>query len=181
MLHTQPEAADVALGHVREASRTVLEELGMLLGVLRQSGDTGAPTEPAPGLARLDSLVESFGQAGLHVDLTTSGRTRLASGAVDLAAYRIIQESLTNAHKHGDGTGATVRVDQLPTELRIMVRNAVDPGAHRARRNGTGVSTGHGLIGMHERAASVGGTLQAAAQPDGGFRVDAVLPRPEAG
>jgi signal transduction histidine kinase len=176
MLHTQPEAADVALGHVRAASRSVLEELGSLLGVLRQSGETSAPTEPAPGLDRLDSLVESFVQAGLHVDLTTSGRVRHASGAVDLAAYRIIQESLTNAHKHGGGTGATVRVDHRPDALHLEIRN---PGPQVVPA--TSASTGHGLIGMHERAVSVGGTLQAAAQPDGGFRVDAVLPRPEAG
>jgi signal transduction histidine kinase len=197
MLHTEPEAADVALGHVRTASRAVLEELGMLLGVLRQSEDTDAPTEPAPSLARLDSLVESFTQAGLHVDLTTSGRVRHASGAVDLAAYRIIQESLTNAHKHGDGTGASVSVHHLPDELRIVVSNHVfhdpKPGSHNSPHNGhkngpkTGPSnskepsSGHGLLGMHERAVSVGGTLRAAAQPDGDFRVDVVLPRPEAG
>ncbi|MCU1686059.1 MAG: Two-component system sensor kinase [Amycolatopsis sp.] len=193
MLHTEPEAADVALGHVRTASRAVLEELGMLLGVLRQSGDTGVPTEPAPNLARLDSLVESFAQAGLHVELTTSGRVRHSSGAVDLAAYRIIQESLTNAHKHGDGTGASVCVHHLPNELQIVVSNHVfydaKPGTHNGPKNGSHngpksgaePSTGHGLLGMHERAVSVGGTLRASTQPDGDFRVDVVLPRPEAG
>jgi signal transduction histidine kinase len=175
LLTTRPEAADVALGHVRAAGRSVLEELGSLLGVLRQSGEAPAPAEPAPGLGRLDSLVDSFVQAGLHVDLTTSGRVRPASGAVDLAAYRIIQESLTNAHKHGGG-GASVRVDHRPDTLCLEIRN---PGPQTAPAPST--STGHGLIGMHERAVSVGGTLQAGAQPDGGFRVAAVLPRPEAG
>ena len=173
LLREQPDAAEEALGYVRLASRTALSELGTLLGVLRQSGDAVAPTEPAPGLDRLDTLVESFVQAGLRIDLTTSGRVRPASAAVDLAAYRIVQESLTNAHKHGAGT-ATVHVDHRPDALHIEVGNHLSRG-----EAAPATSTGHGLVGMRERAASVGGTLQAGTRPDGVFRVNAVLPRPE--
>jgi signal transduction histidine kinase len=174
LLRERPEAAEEALRHVRLASRTALTELSILLGVLRQSGDSVAPTEPAPGLARLDTLIDSFGQAGLRIDLTTSGQVRPASSAVDVAAYRIIQESLTNAHKHGAGAAATVHLDHRRDELRVEVSNHV-------RRGEPPRSSGHGLVGMRERAASVGGTLQAGARPDGVFRVQAVLPRPEEG
>jgi signal transduction histidine kinase len=176
LLREQPEAAEEALGHVRLASRTALSELGTLLGVLRQSGDTVAPTEPAPGLARLDTLIDSFVRAGLRIDLTTSGRVRPASSAVDVAAYRIIQESLTNAQKHGGGAAATVQLDHLPGELRIEVGNHIPRAAPVVEG-----STGHGLVGMRERAASVGGTLRAGPRPDGVFLVTAVLPRPEEG
>jgi len=171
-LREKPDAAEEALGYVRLASRTALSELGTLLGVLRQSGDAVAPTEPAPGLARLDTLVESFVQAGLRIDLTTSGRARPASAAVDLAAYRIVQESLTNAHKYGSGT-VTVHVDHRPDTLHIEVGNHVPHGMAAPA-----TSTGHGLVGMRERAASVGGKLRAGPRPDGMFEVCAVLPRP---
>jgi signal transduction histidine kinase len=171
LLRSQPEAAEEALSHVRLASRTALSELGTLLGVLRQSGDSVAPTEPAPGLARLDPLIDSFTRAGLHIDLTVTGQVRPVTSAVDVAVYRIIQESLTNAHKHGAGD-ATVRLEHRPDAVRVEVRN-------HARRGESGPASGHGLVGMRERAAAVGGTLQAGGGPDGVFRVRAVLPRPE--
>jgi signal transduction histidine kinase len=170
LLREQPDAAEDALRHVRLASRTALSELGTLLGVLRQSGDSVAPTEPAPGLARLDTLIDTFTQAGLKIDLTTSGQVRPVSSAVDVAAYRIIQESLTNVHKHGADATAAVRLDHRPDGLRVEVTNVVKHGP-------TVPSSGHGLVGMRERAASVGGTLQAGNHPDGVFRVQAVLPQ----
>jgi signal transduction histidine kinase len=160
---------------VRVAARTVLDEMSAVLSVLRQPNDTGAPTEPAPGMADLDALVDTFVQAGLQVDLTTSGRARPVSSAVDLAAYRIIQESLTNAQKYGDGTPVALRVDHGQDALHIEVHNR---GAQQRKATSSG---GHGLIGMHERAASVGGRLEASAQPTGEFRVTATLPRPEKG
>jgi signal transduction histidine kinase len=175
MLRTEPDAAAEALGHVRLAARTVLDELSTVLGVLRQPNDSGAPYEPAPGMADLDALVDTFVQAGLRIDLTTSGRARPVPSAVDLAAYRIIQESLTNAQKYGDGTPVAVRVEHCPEALHIEVLNA---GAWPPKNPSSG---GHGLIGMHERAASVGGTLQASARPTGDFLVKATLPVPEKG
>jgi signal transduction histidine kinase len=174
MLREQPDVAEEALGHVRLASRTALSELSTLLGVLRQSGDSDAPTEPAPGLARLDTLIDTFVQAGLKIELTTSGQVRPVSSAVDVAAYRIIQESLTNAQKHGAPTAVAVHLDHRPEAVHIEVTNHLRRGDAQP-----GPSSGHGLVGMRERAASVGGTLHAGARPDGMFRVRAVLPRPE--
>ncbi|MEC3979674.1 sensor histidine kinase [Amycolatopsis sp. H20-H5] len=177
LLRAQPDAAEEALAHVRLASRTALSELGTLLGVLRQSGDAAAPTEPAPGLDRLDTLVDSFVRAGLRIELTTSGKVRPTTSAVDLAAYRIIQESLTNVQKHSGGSGATVRLEHRADALHIEVSN------HRFAKDGPPATPpgGHGLVGMRERAVSVGGTLRAGARPDGRFQVTAVLPRPEEG
>jgi signal transduction histidine kinase len=175
LLRTQPDDAAIALGHVREASRSVLDELGTLLGVLRQPEDAGAPTEPTPGLGRLDELVDRFVTAGLKVDVVTSGRPRPLSAAADLAAYRIVQESLTNAQKHGAGGDAQVRLAHDFDALRIEVHN-YGGGPAVAEPPASG---GHGIIGMRERATSLGGTLRAVAEPDGAFRVIATLPRPE--
>ncbi|MDT7724517.1 MAG: hypothetical protein QOI21_1093 [Actinomycetota bacterium] len=175
LLRTQPDDAAIALGHVREASRSVLDELGTLLGVLRQPEDAGAPTEPTPGLDRLDELVDRFVTAGLKVDVVRSGRPRPLSAAADLAAYRIVQESLTNAHKHGGGGNTRVRLDHALDALHIEVHNhRGDPAVAEPPSSG-----GHGIIGMQERATSLGGTLRAVAEPDGAFRVTATLPRPE--
>jgi signal transduction histidine kinase len=175
MLREQPESAQRALAHIRQASRTVLDELGVLLGVLRQPGDPAAPTEPAPSLSRLDSLIDSFTATGLTVQRSLSGKPRPLPAAVDLAAYRVVQESLTNVHRHGKGAGARVSIAYNPAELSIEVHNV---------RNGTPASppatadegrTGLGILGMRERVASVGGQLSAGPEPDGGFRVRAVL------
>jgi len=175
LLRSQPDDAAIALGHVREASRSVLDELSTLLGVLRQPEDAGAPTEPTPGLARLDELVDRFVTAGLKVDIVTSGRPRPLSAAADLAAYRIVQESLTNAQKHGAGGDTRVRLAHDFDALHIEVHNR---GGHPASTE-TPPSGGHGILGMTERATSLGGTLRAVAEPDGAFRVTATLPRPE--
>jgi signal transduction histidine kinase len=175
LLRSQPDDAAIALGHVREASRSVLDELSTLLGVLRQPEDAGAPTEPTPGLARLDELVDRFVTAGLKVDVVTSGRPRPLSAAADLAAYRIVQESLTNAQKHGAGGDTRVRLAHDFDALHIEVHSR---GGHPASTEAP-PSGGHGILGMTERATSLGGTLRAVAEPDGAFRVTATLPRPE--
>jgi signal transduction histidine kinase len=172
MLRSRPDDAAQALGHIRRASRTVLDELSTMLSVLRQSGEPSAPTEPAPGLSRLDELVGTFIHAGLTVDLDVSGQPRPVPATVDLAAYRVVQESLTNVHKHGGGAGARIEIDFAPDGLRIDVRNVGGTGA--TAPNGTG----HGLLGMRERAAAVGGLLQAGRTVGGGFQVHAVLPLP---
>jgi signal transduction histidine kinase len=171
VLRDRPDQAEEALAHVRRASRSILDELGAMLSVLRQSGESDSPTEPAPSLDHLDALIDSFTAAGLAVDWTLSGRPRLLPAAVDLAAYRIVQESLTNVHKHGGGAAARVTVSYAADGLTVVVR---DDGTGTAGPNGTG----HGILGMRERAAAAGGELRAGPRPEGGFQVYARLPLP---
>jgi signal transduction histidine kinase len=168
VLRTDPSGAQEALGHVRQASRTVLDELGTVVGVLRQGEDATAPTEPVPGLGRVEELIEAFRGAGLRVTWRRSGEVRPLPSTVDLAAYRLLQEALTNAHKHG-GDAARIRLDFRADNLIIEVDN----DAVRAMVPVPG--TGFGLLGMRERVAAAGGTMHAGPRP-GGFRVRAVLP-----
>lgn len=171
VLRSQPDQADQALGHIREAGRTVLDELGSLLYVLRQSGAEAPPTEPVPGLFRLGQLLETMAAAGLRIQHRQAGTPRPLPVATDLAAYRIIQEGLTNAQKHGAG-GARLLVDYGRDAVRIEIRNAVPTRASAA-------GTGNGLTGMRERAEAVGGSLTAEPGPAGTFRLDARLPLPD--
>lgn len=191
LLLTQPEAASAALAQVRDAASSVLDELGDILSVLREpdadlatasagpaaSGDGRAPT---PGLDRLDALVESFGTAGLEVSWSMDGRPRPLPPAVDLVAYRVAEESLTNALKHGTGS-ARLSVAYAESSLRLRVdnpvRSLVPSGADPA--HAVGVGTGHGMLGMRERATAVGGTFTAGPVGDR-FTVEAVLPLREA-
>ena len=190
LLLTRPEAASAALGHVREAAGAVLDELGDILSVLREPGaapgadgadspgGVGGDRAPVPGLDRLDALVRSFTAAGLEVRWSVDGRPRSLPPAVDLAAYRLVEESLTNALKHGSGA-ARLRVEHTASSLRLRVDNAVRPlvpsGAGTAGPGRAPEGTGHGMTGMRERAAAVGGTL-AAGPREGRFAVEAVLP-----
>src|SRR5882757_24301 len=176
LVRTQPEDAAEAIEHVRAASRSVLGELSTLLGVLRSSEDSPAPTEPTPRLAHLEELVESFTAAGLTIEVVSAGRADPLTDAVDLAAYRIIQESLTNVRRHSRGTHATIRLTHRPDAVLIDVHS---PDGERSPADAldTNASAGHGIVGMRERAASVGGTLRASPRSDGGFQVSAVLPR----
>ncbi|SHM92184.1 sensor histidine kinase [Cryptosporangium aurantiacum] len=175
LLRDQPDAAEEALRHVRAASRTVLDELGTMLGVLRQGDDVDTPVEPAPGLERLEALIETFRDAGLEVQVRVTGRPRRLAPTVDLAAYRISQESLTNAHKHGSAPRIELSVGYEPDAVRIVVRNPATP-------EGASVpaGTGHGLIGMRERATAVGGQVTTGLRA-GTFEVEAVLPAPADG
>ena len=165
-----PEAA-AALAAIRSASKDGLRELRAILNVLRAS-DEPSPTEPTPSLARLDALIEGTRAAGLPTTLSTTGSLPELPGAVDLAAYRIIQESLTNALRYAGPATATVALTVEDGELRIEV---TDTGAGVTD---TGKGTGHGLVGMRERAAAVGGTVDAGPGRSGGYRVRAVLPVP---
>ncbi|MBB4742091.1 signal transduction histidine kinase [Actinoplanes octamycinicus] len=173
LIREQPAVAEDALGHVRAAARTALEELATLLGVLRRDEESGpdAPTEPAPSLSRLDALIEAFA-AGQPVRWTVSGQPRALPSAVDVAAYRILQESLTNACRHASGTPVTVRLTYDEAAVTVEVCDGGPAGAAPAASPGTGL----GLLGMRERAESVGGTFSAGRRPEGGFRVHAVLP-----
>ncbi|MFI9587313.1 sensor histidine kinase [Streptomyces sp. NPDC052236] len=188
IMDKRPDQAKEALSHVREASRSALNELRATVGLLRQSGDPEAPTEPAPGLGVLDDLVTTFRQAGLPVEVARcEGRedgVRLPA-AVDLAAYRIIQEALTNVRKHaGPDAKAEVSVVRVGTTVEVTV---LDNGAEEQvppdgnggpDSNGDPDSNGggHGLLGMRERVGALGGTLSAGPRYGGGFRVQAILP-----
>ncbi|MEJ3749219.1 histidine kinase [Actinomycetes bacterium KLBMP 9797] len=171
LMRNQPEQSEVALSHIREAGRAVLDELGSLLYVLRQSGEEAMPTEPLPGMSRLGQLLESFTAAGLGVQQRVLGEPRPLPVATDLAAYRIIQEGLTNAHKHGNASGARLLLAYRADALDITIHNAVRAGLPAA-------GTGHGITGMRERALAAGGTLDAGPAPGGTFRLHSRLPLP---
>ena len=171
LLTTRADEAAVALGHVRRAGRTVLDELSGLLGVLREPGDPAAPTAPAPGLVDVADLVEGFRASGLEVRCSVTGDTTTLPSTVDVVAYRIVQEALTNAHRHGTGT-ARLSVVRSPAQLTLEVTNGLPV------TDGRSPGTGLGLVGMRERAAAVGGGVDTGPDTDGAtFRVRAVLPR----
>ncbi len=172
LMRTDPEHAYQALERIRDTSRAALDELRATVGLLRYSGEQAAPREPAPGLAGLDDLLDAFRHSGLSVVLDRAGEPVELPPITDLTAYRIIQEALTNTHKHAGPATAYVRLDFAADVLRLSVE---DDGRSAA---GPGKGTGHGMIGMHERARAVGGTLTAGPRPGGGFRIDAELPLP---
>lgn len=168
-----PERAEEALGAIKETSREALRELRATLGVLRQV-DEAAPTAPAPGLDRLADLVESARLAGLDVRLQSTGDRPLPA-ELDLAAYRIIQESLTNVTRHARATTVTVRTERGPRQFTVEI---TDDGRGPAV---TGGLPGSGITGMRERARALGGELTAGPGPDGGFTVRAGFPWPARG
>lgn len=172
VMDKRPDQAKEALAHVRDASRSALNELRATVGLLRQSGDPEAPTEPAPGLAVLDELADTFRHAGLPVRVIIElGREPLAA-AVDLAAYRVIQEALTNVRKHaGPGARAEVSVVRVGASVEVTVLDDGGTDAPDAEPGG-----GHGLLGMRERATALGGSCFAGPRFGGGYRVHAILP-----
>lgn len=180
VMDKRPDQAKEALAHVRDASRSALNELRVTVGLLRQQGDPEAPTEPAPGLAVLGELVDTFRNAGLPVEVAGSDHGNRLPAAVDLAAYRVIQEALTNVRKHaGAGARAEVSVVRVGATAEVTVLDNGRGGA--ARRPGSGAdddldSGGHGLVGMRERVTALGGALTAGPRYGGGFRVHAILP-----
>ncbi|AKH81988.1 hypothetical protein AA958_06905 [Streptomyces sp. CNQ-509] len=221
VMESRPDQAKEALAHVRDAGRTALEELRTTVGLLRQSGDPHAPTEPSPGLAMLAELVEGFVRAGTPVSVEVASelgprRTAVTTrveraaevvgglpAAVDLAAYRVLQEALTNVHKHaGAEAHAVVSLSREADELEIAVRDdgpgtaGTGPddgrdggGKDGARRDGGAKdgaegdadgerAGGLGLVGMRERAAALGGRCTAGERTDGrtGFEVRVRLP-----
>jgi signal transduction histidine kinase len=174
VLDRQPQQAEPALIAVKQLSKQTLNELRATLDVLRaDDGDAGpAPRAPTPGLAQLDSLVGATRQAGLPVELTVDGSAVPLPTATDVAAYRIVQESLTNVMRHaGPSAHARVTVVHRPGCVEIEV---VDDGLGAA--SALGAPSGHGILGMSERAATVGGSVSARPNPGGGFRVSAHLP-----
>ncbi|GAB2840106.1 histidine kinase [Streptomyces deserti] len=172
VMDKRPDQAKEALAHVREASRSALNELRATVGLLRQSDDPEAPTEPAPGLDRLDELVGTFRNAGLHVEVARADQGTTLPAAVDLAAYRVIQEALTNVRKHaGAEAKAEVSVVRVGPNIEITV---LDDGTGEDHAPSSG--GGHGLLGMRERVTALRGTLTTGSRYGGGFRVHAILP-----
>jgi signal transduction histidine kinase len=168
---TSPDRAAEALRHVREASAQVLAEMAALLSVLRDDDGTGGDPgrEPARGLAHLDELVESLRRTGLQIVVRQEGHPAALGPLVDVTAYRIVEEALTNAHKHGAGSAHLLLAHEAPG-LVIEVGNPLDPG--RAPAPGSG----RGLTGMDERVAAIGGRLRAGPAGPGQFSVRAELP-----
>ncbi|MGW3151045.1 MULTISPECIES: sensor histidine kinase [Streptomyces] len=172
VMDKRPDQAKEALAHVREASRSALNELRATVGLLRQSGDPEAPTEPAPGLSRLDELAGTFRSAGLPVQVARADQGSTLPAAVDLAAYRIIQEALTNVQKHaGPEARAEVSVVRVGPNIEVTV---LDDGSGDDAT--VEVGGGHGLLGMRERVTALRGTLTTGPRYGGGFRVHAILP-----
>lgn len=167
LLDEHPEGAEPALRAIKQASAETLREMRSVLGALRQV-DERAPLAPAPSLGQVDRLIERMGAAGLEVDLAVEGERRALPPALDLAAYRIVQEALTNAARHSGEGAARVRLGYGRRELEIEVAN---PG-----RTPAAVVEGNGIVGMRERASALGGSFEAAPRPGGGFAVRARLP-----
>ncbi|HSP38534.1 MAG TPA: sensor histidine kinase [Frankiaceae bacterium] len=166
-LRTDPDRAEEALTTVEQTGRRSLTEMRRLLEVLRT--DEQAGRAPQPGLADLESLILHTRRAGLDVSSALEGAPVPLPASQDLSAYRVVQEALTNALKHGDGS-ASLRLRYTGTCLEIRMQNPVDP--HPSETAGPG----HGLIGMRERAALFGGTVRAGASPDGVYELSVALP-----
>src|SRR5215216_112641 len=171
---TNPQEAAKALAAIEATSRAALEELRRLLGVLRQEDEPQGALAPVPGLADLDSLLAEVGKAGLAVKLQINGTRPPLPAGVDLSAYRIVQEALTNVVKHAGPAHAQVVVGYRDQDVTVEVTND-GRGAVTSASDGQ-AGTGHGLIGMRERVQVFGGELEVGPRPGGGFRVAARLP-----
>jgi signal transduction histidine kinase len=166
-----PERAREALDSIEQTARTALADMRSSLGVLRDQ--SGSPLrEPQPGLAELDGLLERAREGGLEVELAVEGQPRTLPRGVDLSAYRIVQEALTNTIKHAGPARSRITLRYGERELEVEVSDD-GPGPSV---NGAGTGSGHGLLGMRERVASHGGEVEAGSGPDGGFVVRASLP-----
>jgi signal transduction histidine kinase len=171
LIDSQPEQARAALSAIKSASKAALEELRTMLTPLRGDDDV-APRAPVPGLDRLPELVELTRAAGLTVEVEITGEAPPLPAAVQLAAYRIIQESLTNVARYAGPAQVTVRLTYDGANVHVQVD---DDGTARSDE-ASAIGTGSGISGMRERACSLGGDLSAGFRQGGGFRVSARLP-----
>jgi signal transduction histidine kinase len=166
-----PELVE-SFGEIRASALAGLTELRRVLGVLRTGGQD---TTPQPGLADLDALLDSARSGGVSVTVTRSGNPLTLPEGVDLSAYRIMQEALSNAMRHAPGSHVQLHLAYRPDSLALEIRNdAVAPVLVPSGTRAAG--GGHGLVGMRERATMLGGSLDAGPTEDGGFLVAAVLP-----
>jgi signal transduction histidine kinase len=171
LMDSQPEQARAALSAIKSASKEALEELRTMLTTLRQDDDI-APRSPAPGLDRLPELIEFTTAAGLTVEVEVIGKAPPLPAAVHLAAYRIIQESLTNVARHAGRARVTVRVAYDDADVHVEI----DDNGTSASGGAAAIGAGSGITGMRERATALGGDLSAGFRRGGGFRVSARLP-----
>ena len=181
-LRERPDDAEHSLTVIRRASRTVLTQIGDLLATLR---DPGSPGTGPTGLTQLDDILRQFRGHGLDVTVRRLGEPRELPAAVDVVALRVIQEALTNAHKHGVEHRAHIVLEYLPDRLHVTVTNPVPaspPPAHTTRSahaaQPTGAGAGHGLVGARERVESVRGTLSHGRAGPSSFELDVDLPVP---
>jgi signal transduction histidine kinase len=173
VLDSQPEEARKALVAVEATSRQALVEMRRLLGVLRQEHEPRGSLAPAPGLAEVETLAAEVARAGVRVEVRIEGTPAELPAGLDLSAYRIVQEALTNVVKHAGSARAQVMVGYGDQDIRVEV---IDDGNAVTSVSDGRVGTGHGLIGMRERVQAFGGDLEAGPRPGGGFRVAARLP-----
>jgi signal transduction histidine kinase len=171
VFEAQPARARSALASIESTGREALAELRRLLGVIRPEDETDATRAPQPRLEQLAALVEQVRSAGLAVDLAVDGLPRPLAPALELAAYRVVQEALTNTLKHAGASKARVTIRYRASELAVEV---VDDGPGPPIGLLTG--SGHGLVGMRERVALVRGSMDARPAPGGGFAVSARFP-----
>jgi signal transduction histidine kinase len=176
LIDQQPEQSRFALSVIKDTSKDALRELRSVLEVLRQvNEEEPPPRSPSPGLASLSELVSRASEAGLQVHTEVSGDLRGLPASLDLAAFRIIQEALTNVMRHSGQTTSSIYVSCNEQELTVQIDNEVGQdkkeGECEIRRVG-----GQGILGMQERARALGGVVEAGPRPDGGFRVFTRLP-----
>jgi len=174
VLGTDPDRALEALQQVEEMGRQTLAEMRHLVGILRV--DEGADRQPLPRLERLPALVDETRAAGLTVELEVEGPVVGLPAGLELAAYRLIQEALTNVRKHAPTSRAEVRLGYEPDRLRIQVSDDGGPAGTVGDTALKASGLGHGLIGMRERVQLYDGRMQAGPMTGGGFRVEAFLP-----
>ena len=168
-LTPEQSAERQALETVEATGREALAEMRRMVGVLRQAGDD-SELEPPPGLDQVEGLVDTFRTAGLPVSVTVTGASRALSPGLDLTAYRLVQEGLTNTLRHArNPRRAEVLIDYRSDRIRLAVRDDGQPGTAPA-------SAGAGLLGMRERVAIYGGSMMAGVRPEGGFELVATLP-----
>ncbi|QTE00044.1 sensor histidine kinase [Streptomyces cyanogenus] len=178
VMDTAPDQARKALETISSTGRQALAEMRRLLGVLR-TGEHQESGEyvPQPDVEQIDDLVEQCRSSGLPVDFKVEGTPRPLPSGVELTAYRIVQEALTNTRKHGGpDAGASVRLVYFDDGLGLLVEDDGKGAPHELYEEGGADGQGHGLIGMRERVGMVGGTLDAGPRPGGGFRISALLP-----
>ncbi|MEU2929284.1 sensor histidine kinase [Streptomyces sp. NPDC048304] len=178
VLDAAPDQARKALETISSTGRQALAEMRRLLGVLRTGEhQEGGEYVPQPDVEQIDDLVEQCRNAGLPVDFKVEGTPRPLPSGVELTAYRIVQEALTNTRKHGGpNAGASVRLVYFDDGLGLLVEDDGKGAPHELYEEGGADGQGHGLIGMRERVGMVGGTLDAGPRPGGGFRISALLP-----
>ncbi|MYS20103.1 Signal transduction histidine kinase [Streptomyces sp. DvalAA-14] len=177
VLDAAPDQAKQALATISTTGRQALAEMRRLLGLLRAGDDAGGEYVPQPGVDQLGDLIDQVRGAGLPVRFEVAGDARPLSSGVELTAYRIVQEALTNVRKHGgDGASASVQLGFRDAALDLLIEDDGRGARHELYQQGGRDGLGQGLIGMRERIGMVGGTLDAGPRPGGGFRISAVLP-----